>query len=148
MTLYLPPHLLHRIHRHAEEAYPHECAGFLLGKVLAGTGRVTYDVEAVHNAEADEGVTDRYQIRAADYLRVDRRARLTGWDILGCYHSHPDDNPIPSAIDLACAWPWYIYLIVSVRQGHAEDARGWVLNEDDNNTKRRFADVPIRSRTP
>ena len=57
-------------------------------------------------------------------------------------------NPIPSAIDLACAWPWYIYLIVSVRQGHAEDARGWVLTEDDNNTKRRFADVPIRSRTP
>ena len=147
MTLYLPHHLLHRIYRHAEETYPHECAGFLLGNVVAGTRRIVCDVEAVRNSDADEGFSDRYQIDTADYLRVDRQARLTGWNILGCYHSHTDGKPVPSMIDLACAWPWYTYLIVSVYQGLAANARAWMLDRDDSDTKRRFEDVKILAHT-
>ena len=143
MTLDLPRHLLHRIHRHAEEAYPHECCGFLLGHVVEEARRIVCDVEVVRNPDAVEGVSDRYQIDTADYLRVDRRARLAGWDILGCYHSHPDEKPIPSTIDLACAWPWYVYLIVALDHGHVADARAWVLDEDDGGTKRQFASVMV-----
>src|SRR5690606_35430858 len=105
--VHLPASLLHRILTHAEEAYPGECCGLLLGEASPERGRIVRSVEPIPNPAIDEGQLDRYRIDPADYLRIDRRARAKGWEIVGCYHSHPDEEPVPSATDLAGAWPWY-----------------------------------------
>jgi proteasome lid subunit RPN8/RPN11 len=127
MIIHVPRALLRRIQVHAQQSYPHECCGLLLGKLGAAGARTVHDVQAVCNSAAHAAA--RYRIEPADYLRVDRQARAQGLDILGCYHSHPDGTANPSATDLACAWPWYVYLIVPVQAGQAADVRGWMLHD-------------------
>lgn len=133
--------LAERIRTHAEQAYPGECCGFLLGKVGEDQQRIILGVESVTNEAADDA--DRYTISPWDYLRVDRTARVKGWDILGCYHSHPDTPPAPSAIDVADAWPWYLYLIVAVYDGQATDCAGWTLGDETRGGAQRFRKVDL-----
>lgn len=128
-SVVMPRRLADRLRSHAEQAYPAECCGFLLGVVEAAGRRVVLEVEAVANEDAAGGLHDRYRISPRDYLRVDREARANGRDILGCYHSHPDVRAVPSAIDRARAWPHYLYLILAVRDGHADDPAAWMLDE-------------------
>ena len=63
-------------------------------------------------------------------LAVEKRASETGRTLLGFYHSHPNHPAVPSAFDLAHAWPNLRYLILSVRGGRPEEARTWKLRED------------------
>jgi proteasome lid subunit RPN8/RPN11 len=49
---------------------------------------------------------------------------------VGFYHSHPDHPAVPSAFDLEHAWPVYSYVIVSVRNGRAEDLLSYELRSD------------------
>jgi proteasome lid subunit RPN8/RPN11 len=49
---------------------------------------------------------------------------------VGFYHSHPDHPAEPSSFDLEHAWPYYSYLIVSVRDGRVADARSWRMAPD------------------
>ena len=53
-----------------------------------------------------------------------------GAELLGFYHSHPDHPARPSQYDLDHAWPFFSYVIVSVRGGTAEDMTSWRLRED------------------
>jgi proteasome lid subunit RPN8/RPN11 len=69
----------------------------------------------------------RFLIGPADVTGLERRARASGLEVLGYYHSHPDGPPLPSAYDQEHAWPWYVHLIVSVRLGSATGVRAWRL---------------------
>ena len=51
-------------------------------------------------------------------------------ELLGFYHSHPDHPARPSQYDLDHAWPFFSYIIVSVRGGVPEDMTSWRLQED------------------
>jgi proteasome lid subunit RPN8/RPN11 len=51
-------------------------------------------------------------------------------EIIGVYHSHPDHPAQPSPYDLDHAWPFFSFVIVSVRNGTAEDLRSWELEND------------------
>ncbi len=73
----------------------------------------------------------RYAIAAATLLQVQRTARVRHLDIIGIYHSHPDNCAIPSEFDRLCAWHQYSYIIVSVQQGKAGDLLCWSLNNDN-----------------
>jgi len=53
-----------------------------------------------------------------------------GLDLLGFYHSHPDHPARPSQYDLDHAWPFFSYIIVSVRAGRPEAMTSWRLRED------------------
>ena len=44
-----------------------------------------------------------------------------GGELLGFYHSHPDHPARPSQYDLDHAWPFFSYVIVSVREGVPEE---------------------------
>ena len=52
--------------------------------------------------------------------------------MLGFYHSHPDHPARPSEYDREHALPWFSYVIVSVRDGRAEesDLTSWTLDDD------------------
>jgi proteasome lid subunit RPN8/RPN11 len=116
------------IERHGEDSYPHECCGFLLGRNEDGVRRVV-EVRRAGNAR-DDSPRNRYLIPAIDMLHAERDARAQGLDILGFYHSHPDVPARPSDYDREHAWPWYTYVIVSIRQGKAAEMNAWALAED------------------
>lgn len=119
------------IARHSEREYPHECCGLLFGTFAAGgSAKLVSIVYPVANARADEARATRSLITPEEYLRGDRAARDRGLEVIGNYHSHPDAPAVPSAYDLAHAWPVWSYIIVSVRAGASVDLRSWKLEAD------------------
>jgi len=119
---------------HAEETYPHECCGALLGREVDGA-RVIEQLAELPNSWDEQGdgfdKRRRFKIEPADMLAAMRLARRADLDVLGVYHSHPDAPAQPSATDLARAgFPGEVYLIVGVVQGRAETVAGWQLRED------------------
>ena len=132
------------IEQHAEQTYPHECVGLLIGR--SDGSRKT--VEAIYRAQntwtAEVGLTsaehehslaDRFYLDPRDYMKADRAARAQGLDIVGCYHSHPDHPAIPSERDRVGAQGVggsyvFSFLIQSVRSGVAAELTSWLLSED------------------
>jgi proteasome lid subunit RPN8/RPN11 len=107
-----------------ERAGPFEACGVLLGTL--DPVRIERAVP-VDNAAREPGRS--YAIPASRIFALDRAARDLGLDIVGFYHSHPTGSATPSAADLAGAWPGYVYLIVSRREGGTR-TRAWRLRAD------------------
>jgi proteasome lid subunit RPN8/RPN11 len=114
------------IRRHAEEGYPNEICGIMIGP--RGDGGVT-EVRRARNLNESMAAT-RYDMDPRDQLRVQREADERGYDILGYYHSHPDHGAYFSKTDEARAWMNVSYVVVAVNRGHAEDARAFVALGD------------------
>lgn len=112
------------IRAHGREAYPRECCGALLGR-----GGVVHEAYGLPNVTT-EGARRRFLIDPGDYRAAEARARAAGLELLGFYHSHPDHPAVPSAHDLAHAWPSFHYAIVSVAHDRVDDLRSWVLADD------------------
>ena len=127
---------------HAEQTYPHECCGLLLGTFSSESSdhRALHQVQPlantwdqakheVHPDQAELTATRRYWASPAQIMATQKYARTQGWDIIGVYHSHPDQAAIPSECDRQWAWPQYSYVIVAVARGTAEDLKSWMLDE-------------------
>ncbi len=130
---------IHAMQIHAERMYPDECCGLLLGAVQLET-RHLQEVRAVENAwdaevaaqlEAEPSLTKtrRYWISADQMLATMRHARHRNLDIVGIYHSHPDQPAVPSECDRRLAWQQYSYIILSVAQGKAGKPYSWYLDQ-------------------
>ncbi|MBP0038526.1 MAG: M67 family metallopeptidase [Roseofilum sp. SID1] len=130
------------IHAHAQECYPQECCGVLLGRVEEDK-RVLVEVVRTENGWNEEmaeqleemgmgGKTklERYTIAPQTLLTLQKDARSRHLQIVGFYHSHPDHPAVPSECDRLLAWPDYHYIIVSVIQGRATVINDWVLDRD------------------
>jgi proteasome lid subunit RPN8/RPN11 len=136
---------------HAEEAYPHESCGVLLGTpVVHGGAPQGWFVRAAlrtTNIRIDSP-RNRYEIAPAELVRILRSPSNQGLEIAGFYHSHPDHPAEPSAIDLAEAhWLHCSYVITEVAQGRAARTASVLLagtTEDD----KRFAPEPIEPLSP
>jgi proteasome lid subunit RPN8/RPN11 len=126
------------IRAHAEETYPHECCGFLIGRA-AGDEREARRVTRADNQRSDSP-RNRYLISPEAYLRAEQEAEEGGLEVIGFYHSHPDAPPRPSEFDRSHALPGCSYVIVGVEGGRAGDLRSWLLADDH----RAFAEEPIR----
>ena len=129
---------------HAEQTYPQECCGLLLGRMGDGE-KVLVELWQVENvwgpqtatifsseSNSQDGLTRerRYTIDPQDMLKAQRYARDRQLAIVGIYHSHPNHPALPSECDRTLAWPEYSYIIVSVNQGKAGDLRSWQLDDD------------------
>ena len=117
-----------QIHAHLLSTYPEEGCGVLLGREV-GDVRVVERVAPLVNRHPDSR-HNRYLIAPENVLEAEREAREAGLDVVGFFHSHPDHSAAPSAFDLKNAWPYYVYLIVSVERGRVADARAWRLAAD------------------
>lgn len=128
---------------HAQQVYPDECVGLLLGQIV-GANKIVAAAYPVENrwegqialAESDNARSrrDRFYLDPRDYLQADKAARAQGLDIVGCYHSHPDHPAIPSERDRVGAQgvgggPGFSFLIQSVRQSGAAELTSWLLVE-------------------
>jgi proteasome lid subunit RPN8/RPN11 len=94
-TLILSSALQAQIEAEARAAWPRECCGLIEGSMVGGFATVT----ALHAVANMAGEADRFEINPAEQIRVLRTARAEGRSIIGCYHSHPNGRPEPSARD-------------------------------------------------
>jgi proteasome lid subunit RPN8/RPN11 len=113
-----------------EAAYPDECCGIMLGTIDAEGARTVTELQPVPNAREDGKRRRRFRIDAADILRAERLAAGRSLDIIGFYHSHPDNPAVPSEYDREYALPWYAYVIVAVARGRAGAVSCWKLADD------------------
>jgi adenylyltransferase/sulfurtransferase len=123
-ALTLQPAVVDAVNKHGAEAYPDECCGALIGR-----DGLAYETFALPNT-TEEGPRRRFLVRPQDYRDAERRAGELGAELLGFYHSHPDHPARPSQYDLDHAWPFFSYVIVSVREGVPGDMTSWRLRED------------------
>lgn len=143
---------------HAQQTYPEECCGLLIGKIdrfRSPEVRLLLEVWQTQNTWDRESAaamaelmstspdqakqdqvnqdnltkTRRYWIDPKEILEAQRYARQQNLEIIGIYHSHPDHPAVPSECDRVVAWSNYSYVIVSVVQGKAKELLCWCLDE-------------------
>ena len=88
----LPRPLLLRIRAAAEEAYPGECCGLLVGHRDDQGGLEVTAIEPSPNVAASGN--DRFEVDPRVRLDVMRALENTPESIIGHYHSHPE-SPTP-----------------------------------------------------
>lgn len=143
-ALLIPTSLFQQICTHAEQAYPRECCGLLMGQYIGSQKRLIelIPTDNVWDEDTAELFTEidaqgsrvqtqerRYTIAPEILLQAQKQGRDRNLSIIGIYHSHPNHAAIPSEFDRVCAWWGYSYIIVSVQQGKAVDLRNWCLDE-------------------
>lgn len=119
---------LEEIKQIAQEIYPHECCGILVGSVEDGVKTVTQLVPAEN--QRTDSPANRYLITADFLHQIESKLRNSDSSIVGFFHSHPDVPARPSVYDQEHAWPWYSYLIVSVIKGQVKEVLNWKLKDD------------------
>ncbi len=119
--LSLTPVVRARLLREAAAAYPLEACGALLGSADEVSG-----VHPLPNRAPDP--TEAFVIDPAELEPLLRREADGGLPVLGFYHSHPDNEPVPSTRDLEDAWPGYWYVIVGVDRGLGGPPMAWKID--------------------
>lgn len=145
------------IARQAEAGYPEEICGIVIGK--PGEPE-TYRVRQVRNVANQDRQRDpqgferdartAYRMDDREVLRVLREADDAGGDVVTFYHSHPDHDAYFSQMDRDRAlrtdkeplWPGANYLVVSVRNGQAVDARYYVWDDARGDFMEASASLP------
>lgn len=136
----LQPEHLKIITTHAQNTYPQECCGVILGYVN-NESKIVVEVIPTANAwntetenftenDLTHSTKDRYTIAPQELLKIQKSARDRNLCIIGIYHSHPDHPAIPSECDRLYAWPEYSYIIVSVKNGQTSSVKSWTLDHD------------------
>lgn len=134
----LPQPVLTQIFEAAETAYPEECCGLLVGLDDDGGVRVT-------RAEASPNVADgdrrkRFLVDAKVQFDLMRGLGQGPERIIGNYHSHPDQAPVPSAQDRRSVYyPEHVWLIVGVENGRAAGAAAFRPDGGQ------FIEIPLES---
>ena len=123
-TVVVPSGVANAIRLHAAETYPNECCGALFGNDATIT-----EMLPLPNV-TDEGPRRRFLVLPADYRAAEAHASETGRELAGFYHSHPDHPARPSRYDLDHAWPFFLYVIVSVQKGRSREMTAWRMRED------------------
>ena len=130
------------IHAKSREAFPNEACGFLVGvRDDRGHVQVHRVVPCRNNASMP---TSRFELDVELHARLQREARHEGFEVLGCYHSHPRGPATPSEEDLSRAiiadWLWLI--MGDVEKGQ-QGVKAYMLKVDANET-RHFVPVQMR----
>src|SRR5881396_376648 len=120
---------LQEMRAHGERDYPFECCGLMLGR-FEDTRKKAVETYPISNAREEEAKRNRFLMRPEELMRGEKYAREKHLDVVGFYHSHPDDRAVPAQYDLEHAWPSYSYIVVAVEKGHAADLRSWEMETD------------------
>jgi proteasome lid subunit RPN8/RPN11 len=123
----IPAAEVERMKAHLRAGYPNEACGAFLGR-----GSEVVRVAPLVNRETDTPRV-RYQIDPLDLVRLDRESRGEGLDIIGYFHSHPDDLPRPSETDRRRAAEslsdGVYHVVAAVEGGDKVTPTAWVFRE-------------------
>lgn len=129
MSVKLATEQIEQIRQHGERTFPEECGGLLLGVNENGL-RVIHQVLPLENVRKDSR-HNRVELDPLAYARAEREAAKRDLGVWGYYHSHPNHPAVPSQFDLEHApFTEWSYLIVSVRDGQAQEVRAWTVRAD------------------
>lgn len=125
-VLHLARQVYESMRAHAEETYPDECCGVLLGTSAQGEWTI---LSATRTANASvHAARTSYSIDPVELVHIHRDATRQGMEIGGFYHSHPDHPAHWSPTDLAEAhWVGCCYVITEVRGGKAGQTSSFLL---------------------
>lgn len=117
--IYITDELQQQIKAEGEKYYPNECCGILLGKLekMGTDGQNVKRISSilpVNNSFSDEEQYHRFLITSEMMMQAELEARKHKQDIVGFYHSHPNNPAFPSEYDRIHALPVYSYIITSV----------------------------------
>jgi len=141
LEVWISAELVEKIGEHGAKTYPHECCGALLGRENWAAGSEKLDGNNEESSRAvvslfplvnrrEDSPRNRFSVTAEDVREAEKAANAQGLEVIGWYHSHPDHPARPSEYDREHAWPWYSYVIVSVRAGVAQEMTSWRLKND------------------
>ena len=130
--LKLSKEFLTEIQIHGEEAYSEECCGAMLGNVNYDTMEKSVTKLVKIENSSSENRHRRFEVTDKDYQELEAQAKDSGLTLLGFYHTHPDCPSVPSETDLAYAWPFFSYIILSVNNRKADTINSYVLDLDSN----------------
>jgi [CysO sulfur-carrier protein]-S-L-cysteine hydrolase len=122
---------LNEIFAHAEEAFPEEACGLVIGKQdNPSTNLVRRCCNLANQYHRDDPIRNPRDAKTAyimdpkDLLRIQSEADAKGFEFVVLYHSHPDHEAYFSETDRELAlfdgepvWPRLRYLVVSVKNG-------------------------------
>lgn len=115
----IPEHLARAIVEHAQEEYPKECCGILVGP--DGGVREQYRLRNV-----DPDPVMRYNADPKELKRVYDEIFERDWEISAIYHSHTHSPAYPSATDVDRAFhPEAVYVLVSLQDRTNPDLRAF-----------------------
>lgn len=130
MTLLrLPENMARHLRRWAALEYPNEACGLLVGRADARAVEVCSTLRARNVCTQDAGA--RFAIDPDSLLAADDAARREGLDVVGVWHTHPDQPARPTERDRRGAWPGWSYLIISVGREGVDELRSWRLAGQD-----------------
>jgi proteasome lid subunit RPN8/RPN11 len=110
-VLHLPDEFAARVLLAASRAFPNECCGLIEG-TDADDGWRTHAIHEAKNIAEDP--QRRFLIDPQAQFDLIHRLRETNTRIIGCFHSHPNGDPSPSATDRAEAYESdFLYLIAA-----------------------------------
>jgi proteasome lid subunit RPN8/RPN11 len=134
--------LVAAMHGFAATAYPEECCGFLLSPARRRSQESSRRVVTIEPApnESEGERRRRFVISPQELASAEARAERQGHEVTGFYHSHPDHPARPSEFDQDHAWPWYTYLILSIR---GDRERGDLGAFELEPIRREFQDVAL-----
>lgn len=130
---------LNELKRFAENCYPSECCGILIGRNNGAEETVTI-AYPVRNMTAGDNCRS-FCIDPLEILRSEIYAEQNNLEILGFFHSHPDNEASASTEDIRHMITGYFYPIISVRNGKAAEIRCY--QRADNNA---VFEVPFKRR--
>lgn len=106
---------------HARRGYPAEVCG-----LIGGRDQVASIVVPIPNISSTPHI--RFEMDRRTMVNTIVRFQQAGLDVVGIYHSHPDEAPIPSLTDISEAtWPDTVYLIVGLVAAEAPTVWAWTI---------------------
>jgi len=127
-TLIVEPAAWQVIAESSKSAFPEECCGFIFGRMSADQTKVVTAMTVSNATAADKN--DYFAISPATYTEAESYAENNQLELIGIYHSHPNQIALPSISDYQFALPDFLYLIVSVIETEIEDVRAWLIDEE------------------
>jgi proteasome lid subunit RPN8/RPN11 len=118
------------IRAEGEKAYPNECCGVIFGETGENGDKTVRMIEPIDNSREESEKYHRFLITPEDMLKAELKAKGLKLDVLGFYHSHPDNPAKPSDYDKEHALPFYSYIINAVDKGVSGDFTSWELTAD------------------
>lgn len=104
---------------HSRFTYPEEACGLLAGP---GDGRVTMAYCLTNRDRSPY----RFTVDPTEHFRAIKHAERCGWEIIGVFHSHPQSDAHPSAVDVSNALdPNWLYVVVGLADERRPDVRSF-----------------------
>ena len=112
----------------AQNAYPGECCGILLGKSAekseSGKIEILEAREAPNQVQGAQKAA-HFSIDPLFVYQVEQEIEGVGLEVVGFYHSHPDCAAVPSDEDYEKMVPGLVYVILSVTKYGVKDVRSY-----------------------